>query len=241
MRQRDNVDDPEGLCASIGRAKYGKRGFQEMARRGRGNPEKASASKKPIAKLRDGRFTKWITRGVTGHYDYDKDLPPVGTMFIQDNETGEIVEAGYWMDFAEGESEEDYKRKPIRQRAMEELKRQKSYGFEKDFDFHRRHNPMRTARGPREAASIGSRMRGNPGPFAEAISLGVGSAIGGTIGSALVEPLVSRFRRSLKGYTRNNPSTLEAAQALAEEFHGREATEIHEYEDIHRYHSDFAG
>ena len=38
MRKRRGVDDPEGLCASIGRRKYGKKRFQKMAERGRRNP-----------------------------------------------------------------------------------------------------------------------------------------------------------------------------------------------------------
>jgi len=41
MRGRPDVDDPEGLCASIGRRTYGKRGMASMAKRGRArNPGK---------------------------------------------------------------------------------------------------------------------------------------------------------------------------------------------------------
>lgn len=38
MRQREDVYDPKGLCASIGRRKYGAKEFAKMAARGRQNP-----------------------------------------------------------------------------------------------------------------------------------------------------------------------------------------------------------
>lgn len=40
MKKRPGVYDPAGLCASIGRKAYGKKRFQKMAKRGRGNPSR---------------------------------------------------------------------------------------------------------------------------------------------------------------------------------------------------------
>ena len=42
MRKRPSVYDPEGLCASIGRKKYGKRRFAKMGAKGKRNPPTTS-------------------------------------------------------------------------------------------------------------------------------------------------------------------------------------------------------
>jgi hypothetical protein len=80
MRRRKNVEDPEGLCASIGRKKYGKRRFQEMAAKGRRNPSHGDPSPSARFALLDKNDSElyWVQ-------DFWE---------IQENDdTGEVIEA----------------------------------------------------------------------------------------------------------------------------------------------------
>lgn len=78
---RGGVDNPAAVAASIGRKKYGKQAFQEMASRGETAPERAKRKKK-------GKVSKGDPGGMSG---YEKGVEMYGKEGMQKMATGHIT------------------------------------------------------------------------------------------------------------------------------------------------------
>lgn len=96
---------------------------------------------KPLASSEQNGYTMWIAHGV------DKQENTVGgqgmrkgTFFVRKDSTGEVRQAGYWMDWPESNKMSNlfsYERLSVSQRASMELSEQKKWGFKDSFDFHK--------------------------------------------------------------------------------------------------------
>ncbi len=148
MRRKPDVEDPEGLCASIGRKKYGKGKFQGMAARGR--------ARKNQGRLKEGQKVRITDRN-----------PDFG------NQIAEVM-------WHEGKEFDPYTSKYFEQYRVRMLTgRWKGRSF------------------PYAADDLVP-VEDNPFDWGESIALGLGSAVGGALGSAVAEPLLARIQGQLK-------------------------------------------
>jgi hypothetical protein len=102
-------------------------------------PIKVIVEEEPLAVSSDKGYTKWIASAVDEQNDADA-MQRAGTMFIRKDSTGEVVQAGYWMDYPEDFSMKEmvrYSKLSRGKRAAGELMNQKKYGFKEDFEFHK--------------------------------------------------------------------------------------------------------